>query len=483
MGKPKGCASNIKGKVCISKPGEKKYIDKSELDYYLSIGYVKGYVSDKQKSQNKKWYNNGIKNKCIKEGDVIPEGFKPGRIGPGEGNYKKFQYKWYTNGVEQKRFSILLGDTIPDGWVPGFSQKYKDNMSKVLKEKGNFHLNNKEYSEEYKNLYHDKEKFKNFVLNHSEMTLEELSNRFNCSEWSLYSILNTYDLQKYFSWYGVKVSQNSGTSFEEKKIFEYIKSIYTGNIIENYRKLIPPLEVDIYIPEKNIAIEYNGTYWHSTLCLNDKYYHLNKSLLCQEKGVRLIHIYGWELEEPYWHKIQYMLKESLGLSKTIYARQCEIKQISNAEAKKLNEEIHLQGHRNAQITYGLFYKNELVQLMSFSHSKYNKNIKNDSEWEIIRGCPGSNTSVVGGVSKLLTHFIRDYSPTKIFSYCDFNKFSGVSYEKIGMRFVGYTGPNKTWIVDKKPVNRNPKKYKYLKDISEGIIWGSGSKKYELDLNY
>ena len=105
----------------------------------------------------------------------------------------------------------------------------------------------------------------------------------------------------------------------------------------------------------------------------------------------------------------------------------------------LNEKVHLQGHRNAQITYGLFYKNELVQLMSFSKTKYNRNLKEDNSWEIIRGCPGSNNIVVGGVSKLFNHFIKEHNPTRVFSYCDFNKFDGKSYNAIGMKFIGYTG--------------------------------------------
>lgn len=116
--------------------------------------------------------------------------------------------------------------------------------------------------------------------------------------------------------------------------------------------------------------------------------------------------------------------------------------------------------------------------MSFSKTRYNKNLKNDNEWEIIRGCPGSNNIVVGGVSKLFKHFIDDVKPNKVFSYCDFNKFDGRGYEAIGMACVGYTGPNKWWILKNGTVvNRNPSKYKYYKDNAVGIIWGSGSKKY------
>lgn len=64
-----------------------------------------------------------------------------------------------------------------------------------------------------------------------------------------------------------------------------------------------------------------------------------------------------------------MLKIALGKVDTkIYARNCEIRKITNEEAKSFNNANHLQGHRNAQITYGLFYQGNLVQLMSFSHS-------------------------------------------------------------------------------------------------------------------
>lgn len=166
-----------------------------------------------------------------------------------------------------------------------------------------------------------------------------------------------------------------------------------------------------------------------------------------------------------------MLRISLGKTKTrIYARNCEIKQISNKEAKPFNDKNHLQGHRNAKVTYGLFYKNTLVQLMSFSHNrKY--------EWEIIRGCPASNNIVVGGVSKLFNHFIKDYNPKEIFSYCDFNKFDGKGYEAIGMKFIGYTGPDKFYSIKGLKVMRNPHKKEELERISDFIIYGAGSKKY------
>lgn len=83
-------------------------------------------------------------------------------------------------------------------------------------------------------------------------------------------------------------------SINEKKIVNSIKQVYTGKIIENSKSIIPPKELDIYLPDLQLAIEYNGSYFHRTLANTPKDYHLAKSLLCREKHIRLIHIYEFE---------------------------------------------------------------------------------------------------------------------------------------------------------------------------------------------
>ena len=293
-----------------------------------------------------------------------------------------------------------------------------------------------------------------------------------------YSYVKNSDIDKIIE-YSSTEHWFHGQSKIEKWLLEQIKKFYKKEIIENTRKIIYPYELDLYFPDVNVAIEINGSRWHSDE-FKPKNYHLEKSKLCEEKGIRLIHIYEWELKPQYYTKILSLIKIALHcIDIKIYARNCEIKEISNKEAKIFNELNHLQGHRNAQITYGLFYNNELVQLMSFSKTKYNRNLNGNNDWEIIRGCPGSNNIVIGGVDKLFKYFIKNYNPDKIFSYCDFNKFNGVSYEKIGMKFIGYTGPDKTWLINNyEPVKRNPYKYKELKQQAIAIMWGAGSKKYE-----
>lgn len=305
-------------------------------------------------------------------------------------------------------------------------------------------------------------------------TIKDLAKHFNTSVTSIQTRLIKWNIQD-------MVVLWPYTSHYEKDISNLIEQNHI-RVIHNKRGLLPNgYEIDLYLPELSIGIEFNGTYWHSTARLN-KDYHFEKSKFAEEKGIRLIHIYEYEWNDSRKRPIiESMLKIALGVcNKKIYARECEIREISNKEAKEFNNKNHLQGHRNAQVTYGLYYNNELVQLMSFSKTKYNRNLINDNSWEIIRGCPGSNNIVVGGVSKLFKHFIKQHNPDEIFSYCDFNKFDGRGYEAIGMKFVGYTGPDMKWIMPgyQEVVDRQPSRHKELKESAVSQIWGAGSKKYK-----
>ena len=265
-------------------------------------------------------------------------------------------------------------------------------------------------------------------------------------------------------------------SHYEDDIIEFIESLGVNNIVRNFK--LDNREIDIYLPDAHLGIEFNGTYWHSDL-FKDRNYHFDKSIYFEGKGIQVIHIWQYEWDDPdRQRKIKQLLKIRLGkVDRKIYARQCEIRQISNKEARPFNGATHLQGHRNAKVTYGLFYNNELVQLMSFSRTRYNRNLKDDNSWEIIRGCPGSNNIVVGGVSRLFSHFVKDYNPSCVFSYCDFNKFSGASYEELGMKFLGYTEPDMKYVVKGKVYSRQHGNYRNMKDMIDYRLWGAGSRKY------
>ena len=110
------------------------------------------------------------------------------------------------------------------------------------------------------------------------------------------------------------------TSISEKEISDFIKSICNYEILENDRNIISPKELDIYIPQKNLAIEFDGLYFHSTKFGKDSDYHLGKTLACEEKGIRLIHIF----EDEWLFKrqiVESIIKSALGIYKQkIFAR-------------------------------------------------------------------------------------------------------------------------------------------------------------------
>lgn len=79
----------------------------------------------------------------------------------------------------------------------------------------------------------------------------------------------------------------------EVELHEWLKSIYSGNILLNSKIPDSSLELDFYLPDKKLAIEFNGNYWHSTR-FKDKDYHLRKTQLCQDLGIHLLHIFEFE---------------------------------------------------------------------------------------------------------------------------------------------------------------------------------------------
>lgn len=163
----------------------------------------------------------------------------------------------------------------------------------------------------------------------------------------------------------------------------------------------------------------------------NKNYHKEKSNLAKENGFRCIHIWDWD--DPY--KIILLLKDK----PRIYARQCNIKEVSISEAKLFIDNIHLQGYSKSSINVGLYYKNNLVSIMTFNKPRYNKKY----EYELIRYCYLYN--IVGGAEKLFKYFIEKYNPNSIISYCDLSKFNGKVYEKLGFELLSQSiNPSKHW---------------------------------------
>ena len=222
------------------------------------------------------------------------------------------------------------------------------------------------------------------------------------------------------------------------EVYEFL-SKYISHIKYNVRSIIFPYELDIYVPEKKIAIEYNGVYWHRAESPEDKKRHLNKTNLCEKLGIHLIHIFEneWKTKQEI---IKSRIKNLLGIyDNVIYARNCEIKQLSSKDSNKFIDENHLQGHTNCAINLGLFHNDELVSVMTFSKTRFSKQY----EYELVRFCSKLNYHIPGAASKLLKYFERNYKPKSLISYADrrwTSTFNSV-YQKLGFTFSHASSPN------------------------------------------
>jgi len=224
-------------------------------------------------------------------------------------------------------------------------------------------------------------------------------------------------------------------SFAEREIADFIRNSIADKIVENDRSALGNLELDIYIPSRNLAIEFNGLYWHSELGGNkNKDYHLNKTVRCQSKGIRLIQIF-----EDEWLQKQDIVKKRLAhlleldMSR-IYARNCVIIPIPNVLCAEFLEKNHLQGKDNSTIKLGAYYNSELVSLMTFGKHRFSKN---KDVWEMYRFCSSKNVVGIGG--KLFKYFVKNYNPNQVISYADRRWSSNIAfYEKIGFQSEGMT---------------------------------------------
>jgi len=231
-----------------------------------------------------------------------------------------------------------------------------------------------------------------------------------------------------------------GYSSVEEELINFIKDNYLeGDIILKSRKLLlGNREVDIYLPNINLAIEMNGLYWHSEIWGKYKNYHLDKTKELLEHNIRLIHILDHE-----WVTKNNIVKSMLLnlIKKTpnkIYARKCIIKEVDYNTKNNFFINNHIQGDCPSKTNIGLFFNDELVSCMSFGKERFKKQSESH---ELLRFCNKLNINVIGGASRLFKHFLKNYSPKNIITFADRRFSQGNLYNVLGFKFIEYTSPN------------------------------------------
>jgi len=235
----------------------------------------------------------------------------------------------------------------------------------------------------------------------------------------------------------------TGKNIVEQQIYDFLSTLIPTETIKiSDRTVLVGKELDFYVKDKKIAIEHNGLYWHAENANNkDKMYHLNKTKSCAFHGIKLIHLF----EDEWVHKqdiVKSILANQFGVFKIkLNGRDCIVKEIGSTEKNKFLETNHIQGDDKSSIKIGLYHNEELVSVMTFGSSRFDKNV----QYEMFRFCNKLGHKIHGGASKMFSYFVKKYSPNTIISYSDRRFFTGEIYGKLGFSLNNITPPNYYYI--------------------------------------
>jgi hypothetical protein len=292
----------------------------------------------------------------------------------------------------------------------------------------------------------------------------------------------------------------TGQSGIEQEIADYIKSMYVGVVEMDSRKVLPSgLELDVYLPEKKIAIEVDGLFWHSELAGKSKYYHLQKTEECEKLGIHLIHIFEdeWKMKSEI---IKSKLSAMLCPSKRIGARKLKLRALPSADKNKFLDLHHIQGHDTCQLSVGAYLGAELVAVATFSkprralgHTKSEVGV-----YELSRFA--TSVPLVGVLPKMLKWLRLTTDCKKIVSYADrrFTSKDHNIYSSVGFSLIGETPVNYWYFrngyferfhrfgfiksnLSKRLASFDPQKTEWQNMVDNGWnrIWDCGNLKYEL----
>ena len=400
-------------------------------------------------------------------------------------------FREYINGHNVTTLGYKFSDESKIKMSESAINKFK--MWKELNYTPTMHNSNSRLLSHHENI----ENYKKYLLEKNITLLStEISdiNKFKCNlcntEWEQSSLKISCDICS-------KVR-----SIEELELKTFLKN-HNIEFLYNKRTIIPNSELDIYIPELNMAIEYNGLYYHSEISgEKDRKYHINKTKLCEERNIRLIQIFSdeWKLKNSIIkNKLLHILNKSNATK--IHARKCTIKEVSSKEKSEFLKKNHIQGDDTSSIKIGAYYNNTLISIMTFGTVRIALGNKNKNSYEMYRFCMDSHYLSAGIANRLLQYFIKNYSPSQIISYADvrWTDKNNNLYLNLGFKLESVSPPNYWYTKDYRTkihrfaFRKNVLKFK-LEKFDESLtewnnminngydrVWDCGNYKYILNI--
>ena len=264
-----------------------------------------------------------------------------------------------------------------------------------------------------------------------------IAKKANCGEGIIY---------KYMKIHGIEAREPNSyerkpmrCSAEEKEFAAYIMNVYSGESKIGKKKISGQnYDVDLYLPKLNLAFEYNGLYHHKFVpnatphaIRKDATYHLGKTIYAKNNGIRLVHVYS-DLWANKRHIVESVIRHAVGKTENkIHARKCKFVSIDKSNTDMFLAQNNVFGSCDFDICYGLFFDEKLVSVAAFKH--------NNGGWVMVRFCTKTNTSVVGGVSKLISNFKRNHNG-KLRTNVDYALYDGNTLLKCGFSQTTSTQP-------------------------------------------
>lgn len=427
---------------------KKTCIDRYGVESVFNIPSVRKLCSDSQKLESTK---NKRKQTCIERFGLstnlsLPENRAKSEIlaHTPEARSKRKQTCLDRYGVEN---NLMLPEVIEKNKIGSHTEEVNSRRKKTVIERfGTENYNNRE-----KARITRKENLKSGVIQknlppnairvlESKELLDDMLKEHTQKAVSIKIGVSQATVSIYAREYGLEYSRFQSEA--EREIAQYILTIdEDAKIICNSRKIIGQ-ELDIFLPDYNLAIEFNGLFWHSTTDVDKIQYaktrHLVKTDKCEELGISLLQILDteWENKKNIWKSV--IRCKMNKINRRLFARNLNFAEVKDKEIiTNFEKENHLQGHCKSSRSFGLYDNEELVCLASFSRDRFGKTNKT----ELVRFCSKLNTIIVGGMSKILSHvpFVD------IVSYANRRWSSGNVYNTIGFKKTHTSKPNYSYI--------------------------------------
>lgn len=254
---------------------------------------------------------------------------------------------------------------------------------------------------------------------------------------------------------GCKQCGLGGTSTAERELSELVKS-FEVEVRNHHRQIHPAFEYDVTVPDKLLAIEYNGIYWHSEKHKPGTDYHWRKTLAAKEAGWKVLHIW----EDDWNDKKEVVVRavaRKLGKSKEerLNARSLEIAQVTAKDAREFLNNNHIQGFTVGSLHLALKKRGEVVAVMTMKKVK-------DGEYRLERYA--TSAIVRGGFSRLFKNAVKILSARKIITFSDNAMSDGNLYESHGFENDGELAPDYMYVVKNKREHKfNYRKARFKKD--------------------